>query len=259
MITGRQSLVGAALIVGLCAATSASGQVNIEQLRRDSVVRRLSGSLETDLSVRTGNVDLIKLGASARLDYAINHFRTFVIVRGDYGWESGESFSNEVLLHFRQLFRTEDRVKPEFFEQLNYDKARRLTFRMLFGGGLRFTLMRRGGSRLWFGTAYMYEREHLDLTAGAVHPDRTSTHRWTSYLSSRILVTEQATLIWSVYIQPAFDDPDDTRVLTDVKFGTRVSRSLSLVTSFQLRADSDPPDEVKSVDTTLKTGLTIEF
>ncbi len=259
MIGGRQSLVGAALIVGLCAATSASSQVNIEQLRRDSVVRRLSGSLETGLSVRTGNVDLIKLDANARLDYAINHFRTFVILGGDYGWESGESFSSKVLLHFRQVFRTEDRVKPEFFEQLNYDKSRRLTFRALIGGGLRFTLTRRGGSRLWLGTGYMFEREHLDLTAGAVDPDRTSTHRWTSYLSSRIVVTDRATLVWSVYAQPAFDDLDDVRVLADVRLGVGLSRSLSLVTWFQILADSEPPEDVESVDTTLKTGLTIEF
>ena len=248
-----------AIVISMCVPTSASSQVNIEQLRRDSVVRRLSGSLEIAFSARTGNVDLVKLDASARLDYAINDFRTFVIVSGDNGWESGERFSNEALLHFRQVFRTEDRVKPEFFEQLNYDKSRRLTFRALIGGGLRFTLTRRGGSRLWLGTAYMFEREHLDLTAGAVDPDRTSTHRWTSYLSSRIVVTDRATLVWSVYVQPAFDDLDDVRVLADVRLGVGVSRSLSLVTSFQILADSEPPEDVESVDTTLKTGFTIQF
>ncbi len=105
----------------------------------------------------------------------------------------------------------------------------------------------------------MFEREHLDLTAGAVDPDRTSTHRWTSYLSSRIVVTDRATLVWSVYAQPAFDDLDDVRVLADVRLGVGVSRSFSLVTSFQILVDSEPPEDVESVDTTLKTGLTIEF
>ncbi|MBE0591088.1 MAG: DUF481 domain-containing protein [Gemmatimonadales bacterium] len=245
--------------VALSLPTMASAQVNIEQLRRDSTDRGVSGSLGFDLAFRTGNVDIVKIDVATRLDYAVAHFRTFVAAGGDFGWESGNAFSSEAILHVRQVFRSEARAQPELFEQLNYDKLRALTFRAIFGGGMRFTLLRAGGSGLWFGTGYMYEREHLDLPAGALHPDRTSSHRWSNYVSARVGLADETGLVWTVYAQPRFDDFADIRVLADTRLVVNVSRHVGLVNSFLLRWDSGPPDEIEALDTTLRTGLRISF
>ena len=250
-------LVPALAAVALTLPTVATAQVNIEQLRRDSTDRGVSGSLGFDLAFRTGNVDLVKVDVATRLDYAVAHFRTFLAAGGDFGWESGNAFSSEAILHVRQEFRTEARVKPELFEQLNYDKLRALTFRGVVGGGMRVTLLRWEGSGLWLGTGYMFEREHLDLPAGALHPDRTSSHRWSNYVSARMGLASETGLVWTVYAQPRFDDLADIRVLADTRLVVNVSRYVGLVTSFLLRWDSGPPDEIEALDTTLRTGLRV--
>jgi hypothetical protein len=245
------------MVVPLTAAAHA--QVNIEQVRPDTTDGGVSGSLGVDMTFRTGNVDIVKLKVSGRLDYAAGGFRTFVLTGGDFGWESGDAFSNEAILHLRQVFRADARVKPETFEQINYDKRRALTFRGLLGGGLRVTVLQWSGSRVWFGTAYMFERERLELPADAVHPDQTWAHRWSNYLSARIAVTESAGIVWTVYAQPRFDDFEDVRVLGDTRMEVRVGGPVSLVTSFLLRWDSRPPDDIEALDTTLGTGLRLRF
>ena len=240
-------------------AAPATAQVNIEQLRRDDADRGVSGSMGLDFAFRTGNVEIVKFDITGRLDYAVNDFRTFVTAGVDFGWEGGNTFSSEAIVHVRQVFRGEDRIKPEFFQQINYDKLRALQFRGLLGGGVRFTLARWNGSRIWYGTAYMFEREHLDLPAGSVHPDRTSYHRWSHYLSSRVPLNDNAGVVWTVYAQPRFDDFGDVRVLADTRLIVGVAGPAAVSMSFLVRWDSRPPDDIEGLDTAFKTGIRVSF
>jgi hypothetical protein len=250
----------ALLSAALCGtAAPVTAQVNIEQLRREDADRGFSGSAGLDLAFRTGNVEIVKFDMSGRLDYAVDDFRTFVTAGGDFGWEGGNTFSSEAIAHFRQVFRGEGRVKPELFQQVNYDKLRALQFRGLLGGGVRFTLARWNGTRIWFGTAYMFEREHLDLPAGSIHPARTSYHRWSNYLSSRLRLSDNAGVVWTLYAQPRFDDFGDVRVLADTRLVTGVAGPAALMVSFLVRWDSRPPDEIEGLDTALRTGIRLSF
>jgi hypothetical protein len=233
--------------------------VNIEQLRRDDGARGVSGSTGLDFAFRTGNVDIVKFDVTGRLDYAVNDFRTFVTAGGDFGWKDGDAFSSEAIVHVRQVFGREGRIEPELFQQVNYDKLRALQFRGVLGGGLRVTLARWSGARVWFGSAYMFEREQLGLPAGSVHPDRTSYHRWSNYVSSRMPLNDNAGVVWTVYAQPRFDDFGDVRVLGDTRLVVGIAGPAALSLSFLVRWDSRPPDDVEALDTVLKTGLRLSF
>ena len=240
-------------------SVQAQAQINIERFRPDGEQVGLSGQTNFSLSSRTGNVEIVELGASVRVDYLTSHARTLLLGRGDLGWQGGERFANEALLHLRHERRLAPSVRFEGFSQINYDKSRLLLFRGLAGGGPRLRLIQAERARVWFGAAYMFEYEHLDLDDAAVHPNETSSHRLSSYLSTSIGLGRDATLVSTVYVQPRIDDLEDARVLGELGVSAELFSPVSLSVSFRLRYDGDPPDDVRELDTTLGSGLSISF
>ncbi|NIM52611.1 MAG: DUF481 domain-containing protein [Gemmatimonadales bacterium] len=236
-----------------------SAQVNIERLRAGEEQKRLSGSLGFNLAARTGNVELVQFGLDGRLDHVSELVTTFLMGSGDLGWKGGDRFINEGMLHLRQVYRRGSSLRPEVFAQVNYNESRLLDFRALVGGGIRVRLFRNPTARFWWGSAYMFEYERLDLLPDAIHAQRTSVHRWSNYLSSRIRFNERATLLWIVYVQPQLDEIKDLRILSDTSLGAELAGPTSLLVSLRMHYDSRPPDGKESLDTTIRTGVTIEF
>jgi hypothetical protein len=233
--------------------------VNTESLRANEEEAGFSGALGFDLAARAGNVEIVQVGLSGRLDYVGDRVTTFLVGRSDVGWKGGDRFINEGLLAARLVLRRSAAVRPETFTQVNHNESRLLTFRWIVGVGLRTRLYRSTAAGLWWGSAYLFEHERLDLESDAEHPERTTVHRWSNYLSSRIAFTEHATLIGTVYVQPQFDKPRDVRILGEASLGATLSQSLSLVLTLLVHHDSRPPDGKKALDTTVKTGIAVEF
>jgi hypothetical protein len=246
------------VLLALVTSLPLHAQVNIERLRQDDFVG-WGGSFNADVTWRNGNVDLFVFGLAARLDYARARARTFFVANGDLGWQGGERFSNEALAHWRGIYRPTERVWPEAFVQINYDKSRLLEFRFLSGGGVRIGLISSESVQVAWGTGYMFEHEALDLVADADHPDYTNVHRWSNYLSARLEISPQASLVIVTYAQPQIDDFGDTRVLNDTRFGVDVTEVVSLVTTFRFNLDTRLPDGIEEVDTNLKAGMGLTF
>lgn len=253
-VTAWSSIILAAMLVPGAGLTA---QVNIERLRPGEAVG-LGASLSADVTLRTGNVELVQLGLGGRVDYVRDRARAFLVSSGDLGWQGGERFSNEALAHLRGIY-TPARLWPEAFVQVNYDKSRLLTFRFLAGGGVRIGLVSTGSVDLAWGSDYMFEREELDLPADASHPDETAVHRWSNYLSLRIAFNEQASLVLVTYAQPQLDDFGDTRVLSETRLGVDVTQAVAVVLTFRMNVDTRPPDGIEEVDTNLKAGVGLRF
>ena len=73
-------------------------QVNIEGLRSEITDSGVVGTVGVDLSLRTGNVELVKLGLDARVDHVTSKSSTLFLVSGDLGFLGGERFTNDGLL-----------------------------------------------------------------------------------------------------------------------------------------------------------------
>lgn len=241
-------------------ANDVQAQVNIEELRLSDESSGLSGSLAFEIESRTGNTDIQELGIEGRLQYSMDRSTTFLLVHSDFGWEQGQRFANEGLVHLRENYRIGGRTALEVFVQYNYDKTYLLDLRTLVGAGPRIGLIRSGPARLWYGTAYMLEYERLGgLPAKAAHPAKFTTSRWSNYLSSRMSVSSRVASAWTVYIQPRITAPEDVRVLSDVNLEVELGGPLSLVLSFAIRYDSRPPIGVRQYDTTIENSLAVVF
>jgi hypothetical protein len=105
----------------------------------------------------------------------------------------------------------------------------------------------------------MFEHERLELVPEDEHPDRTSHHRLTTYLTANADVGEGGVISATIYTQPRIDAWGDVRVLAETRLSAGLSERLALTVSWNLRHDSRPPEGVADLDTTLKTGLAVAF
>ena len=247
-------------ISSLFPAAHAAGQVNIEAHRGDAGTTGVSGALALSLEMHTGNTDLKEIGLEGRLDYSHPTVNTFVLARNDFGWEQGERFADEGLIHLRQHYPLRGRISLELFTQWNYDASYLLDNRILAGGGFRFDLIDRGSFRLWEGVSAFLEHERLgDLPEGAGHPDQSTVGRWSHYLSSRLDINDRIVSTCTVYFQPLWDSIGDSRVLGELNLEVDLAGPLVLALNFIMRYDSRPPDGVSKLDTVLENGLAVTF
>ena len=248
---------GFLLLIVLAAAfpSSMSAQVDVETLRRDDPPLGYSGTFGGDLTLRTGNVDLIQLGLNARL-YSVRESVTRLIVgNGGLGLLSGSRFSSSGLLHYRQTYAYNETFSPEWYGQLNYDRPQLLSFRAVTGGGARTSFASGEWGQFGMGGALMLEHERLNLPDTAVHDDQTTVVRWSYFLTLRVVPNEKLVITSTTYLQPVVGDFDDIRTLANLRVATSVTDALDLTVSFDLRYDSKPPDGISAVDTRLRTGV----
>ncbi len=249
----------ALLLLGL-ATPSLSAQVDIEALRLSDPPLGRSGTLGGDVSIRTGNVDFIAVDLSARM-YDVTPSETRLLIGdGGVGFIDRSRFASSGLLHYRRLYTTvSPRFNPEWYGQLNYDRAQRLTFRALAGSGLRTGFARGDWGEFGAGSGFILEYERLALPDTATHPANTLEVRWTNFLTLRILATENLVVTSTTYVQPALTTFGDYRALEKFRVSAAVSETMALTVSFDLRYDSRPPSVISALDTRLRTGITYSY
>ena len=248
------------LTLALCAPAPIAAQINIESLRREDPPPGLSGSVGGDLNITTGNVDFVQVDLNARLTRVEGMSTTLMIGQGGVGLLRRNRFASSGLLHYRQTYWLSNWVAPEWYGQVDYDRALLLDLRALVGSGVRVDFARGSWGRFGAGTSLMLEHERLDLPDSAVHDARTTTIRNSSFLTLRVVPGEQLVISSTTYVQPAVGDPiGDVRVLENLRLATALTQSLDLTVTFDFRYDSGPPDGTEALDTRLRTGVTYTY
>lgn len=265
---GLLALAFVGALAGL-AAPAARAQINTEALRAKKDKPGLSGLFEGALTWQTGNTDLLLVAMTTRLQYVKGLHSPFLQATYALGKKSGSAFVHNGFLHARWPAWWHRLVATEVFGQLEFNEFRLLRLRALVGAGVRVAILRHKHVEIKLGTGYMFEYEHLDLKplelhpmaglADERHPEKTYNHRWTSYLSVRVDVNKWFALTNVVYAQPRFDDFSDVRVLEDFSASFQVTKILAVVLAFELHWDSDPPREVKALDTKTLAKLQVKF
>jgi hypothetical protein len=243
----------------LCGLSPLSAQVNTEKFFRPDGKDGLSGYVEIDLSHRGGNVNVSEVDLETSANYRWSGMRSYLVLRSDYGWKDGSRFSDEALVHARNLFRTERALSPELFLQVDSNRRRLLQLRSLAGGGLRYNLKRSQGSRALIGASIMIENERYDLPVTNGHPEQTTVIRWSSYFSANGDLNQKADWSLIAYFQPQINDFGDLRLIGEGNFRVELLKKLYLVTSLSFRHDNRPPDGIKKLDTKIESGIAWSF
>ena len=250
---------GALVATRLLLASPASAQVNIEALRTEDPPLGRSGSFGADLSLKTGNVNYVALDANARV-YEVNERVTRMLAgNGGLGFLDKSSFASSGLIHLRFTYNEWHGIRPEWYGQLNYEKPQLLDLRAVFGVGGRLDFAGGDWGRAGAGTSLTFEHEELALPDTASHPDRTTTLRWSNFLTLRLTPGDDLVITSTTYLQPEFRNFPDVRALENLRVRTSFTDELALVVSFDLRFDNKPPDGIAKLDTSLRTGITFTY
>ncbi|MFC1555663.1 DUF481 domain-containing protein [candidate division KSB1 bacterium] len=238
-------------------AQDLTAQVNIEKFRHDAQEERYSAEWEFNISSKTGNVDLTKIGFDLQNNLNWDNSKTLIILLGDYGWQGGRQYSNEALIHLRHIFFPDRRIQPESFTQIDYNKKRALEFRSLFGGGVRFQLLNEEKKVLALGGSLMYEHERIGISGLAER--ETDLVRLSSYFSGNIAFGEIINWACTAYIQPYVRDFSDFRLIIDTDFQIPLTAMIAFDLSFRSRFDNMPPANIKKHDSALNAGIAVSF
>lgn len=249
------------LIALLCSilAGSVPAQVNMERFRRDSEKAGLEGSADFDLTVMTGNSDFQLLGLGSRINYNWGRSYSFLVLNGGIGWNKGERFMDNAMVHLRHVITLNSRLQNEWFLQFDQNHKRKLEARKVFGVGVRAKVMTAKTLKMRSGIAWMYEQERYNLADEEWHPRQTTSHRLSSYLTLESHAANNFSLLNVTYFQPLLSDWYDYRLLSENAMTIALSRHLDLKLSFTLRFDSKPPREVEKLDTVSKSALAVRF
>ena len=243
------------IVLATALPSGMSAQVNVEALRRDDPPLGYSGTFGGDLAIRTGNVDFVQFGLNARLYRVTETVTRLIVGNGGLGLLGGSRFASSGLFHYRQTYQFNDLVSPEWWAQVNYDRPQLLNFRMVTGGGVRISFARGGWGQFGMGAALMLEDERLNLPDTALHDDHTTNLRGSYFLTLRLVPNENIVITSTTYLQPEVTNFDDLRALANFRIAASVTDEMDLTVSFDLRYDSEPPDGISGLDTSLRTGL----
>ena len=232
---------------------SSQAQVNIENQRLGSNTTGLAGSADLTFKIERGNSELTQIGLTPRAAYRTGRHLVFTLNRLSFIDAAAGSIVNAGFSHLRYNYSMSAKVTFEAFTQIQYDRSQDLSRRSLVGAGLRFPIVGADRFDLAVGTAAMYEYEKL--RTGSVH----ETARNSSYISLHLLSKSGINIGNTVYIQPAFENPDDIRILDQGEIKFVLADWLALTTTASYRYDSQPPDGVKEYDLSIENGISVSF
>ena len=263
----------AAGLLPLCAAGAARAQVNAEMLRQNLLKPGFSINVDGAFSAARGNVELIDVGASGKIQYQTLYpvspvkpgeepplpfvrQRVFITGSGRFAESAAGPFVSQTYLHMRWTAMWHPRAGSDLFVQHQYNRFFRLQRRSLAGAGARFEIVHDPVFLWWGGTAYMLEYELINVQPGAPDDPETLRHRWTNYLTERLTFAGGRLMVQSTtYIQPRFDDFSDFRILEELEGLGKVTDMISFGLNLSILHDSAPPTGVKTTDLRLSSNI----
>ena len=230
-------------------------QVNTEKYRSSNDTLGFSLQSEIEATVQKGNVDFQEVSVETISQYKLDNSKYLLIVSGDFGWEDGESFSNAVLFHVRNIREISRSLKLELFGQIDYDAEHLLIWRALAGIGTRVQLFSEKSSESWMGNSLFFEREEYDLMPSAKHPSQTNGIRFNTYLTLGKKLKDFFTWHGVIYYQPKIDKWNDFKLIAETGLVIEIEDKISLSIGFNYRFDNAPADGIEKNDYKTEMGL----
>ncbi len=244
----------AIIAVMILASAVSYGQINIEDKRMERGSSAFSGSVNLSVQLERGNSELTEIVGKPGLIFRAGRSQWFLLNSYSFVETDESSVVNEGFSHLRYNYNISNVAIFETLVQYGFDREQDLDSRLLIGSGMRFVVAAGETAELALGVTGMYEREKLVSTGELIETPRNS-----DYIALRLAANDNITLSNTVYVQPAFDDIGDIRVLDNLEISAALSTWLEITLSLEYRYDSDPPDDIKEYDLSLENGLTVRF
>ncbi|MCF6339553.1 MAG: DUF481 domain-containing protein [Sulfurimonas sp.] len=220
----------------------------------------ISAKAEVGLETKRGNTDKDNYKASARITYdeAINYV-VWGEISGEYGKSNNVEDTSKLFSHLRYIHTLADNQNLiyELFVQIQSDKFRQISSRVLGGGGLRYKIFSSQEiGNGYFGLGGFYENIVYNNSALNSNEDNT---RLNTYLTYAVGFSEKSTFSATIYYQPLSDDFSDYIQSSQLELKLHIFKSLFLKFKTSWDVDSRPPIGIKKSDFTQITSFVFNF
>jgi hypothetical protein len=241
----------------ITASGAARAQVNTEPFRAKIKHTGYSFFLQGTFDGHTGNT--YGLTADGLVGAGVSRGRNlvFAIASVDYSKLNGALGVDKSFAHLRYDYAIRSWVSWEAFAQAQSDVFELIKIRDLVGVGPRFALYDDPHFALFFGVAYMLERDVYDVSLGGPVARVQEGGRASTYLTAHATLTDGIDAVTTTYVQPAVEDPSDIRILSESGFVFKVKAWLSTAISFVAHYDSNPAPGVLPTDAELKNSIVL--
>lgn len=249
-----------AIILMLFSIDEAFGQVNTEALRRSDRDAGFSFNSNLSFGYTGGNTTQSTIRANARLDYAKNNNRSFIVMQYANSVLEEEMYINTGFVAVRNVYRFKPAFSWELFAQQQFDEFLLIKDRKLAGTGLRsrvFHIEEDGANKftLFLGNGFMFEREDIDADV----PELNELFRSTNYVSLNWNINETFGFNLVSYFQFDVTNPSDFRNTMDTGLSIKISESFALTINMNYRYDSNPPVNIKNLDIQVLNGIQVSL
>ena len=233
--------------------------VNIEEMRitgtKDSL--RWYGSMKAAFNVARVKQQTVQLRGESRVQYKHARQVWLLLLNADFLKAGGRDFSNAAFAHLRYNYKLRPELSLEAYAQQQTNRLLLIQSRTLFGAGLRqrFFINKKQNSRLYFGTAWLYEQNFFVENYG-----QQAWHRWSNYATITLRQKKSgAVLQATAYFQPGFQDFRNHRFSTEWSFEWPLSKQLRFSTDFAYSLDRGLPNAAPLTTYTWQNGLVLRL
>lgn len=242
--------------MGFC--ESASAIVNMETLRAQKG-QGTSHISELKANGADGNSENFRAGVGHATAWKRDLSQIFLVLDYNYGESRQIKDTNRFFSHWRlaqQLERPSSQW--ETFLQWQYNEFQRLNSRFLAGMGWREALIAGQALSLHAGLGAFWFVEEI-ASKNSFSSEFDEGGRWSTYLALQWKLDTRVDLFNTIYFQPHMERLKDHNVLWDFQFQFKMAAWLALTLNWKVSHDNNPPDGIKSTDSSYMAGLKFNY
>ncbi|MDQ3394159.1 MAG: DUF481 domain-containing protein [Bacteroidota bacterium] len=207
-------------------------------------------------------ITFLGINASTDLAYFSKRHTYMFINFFNYISNNGNAFVSAGYSHFRINYARKNRMSYETFAQYQYDRPRGMNYRRLTGTGLRYVLFKSQSLNLTTGHGFFIEQEGWQSPVHDVPVQNVTYLKANNYLSIRWKVNENMNFNSMAYYQVGHDQKVGLfrqRISGEANASVRVSKKVSMKTTFSSTFENHPIVPVRKFIYTLQNGIEVNF
>ncbi|UXP31474.1 DUF481 domain-containing protein [Reichenbachiella agarivorans] len=180
----------------------------------------------------------------------------------NYYEATGDPVISTGFIHYRTNLMRKNRLSYEVYTQASFDASRRLDFRGIVGGGIKYRIYKTPEFEMDFGTGAFYEHEKWETFDEISQIVSVSFWKSSSYLKSNLELSDAANLSFITFYQVGYDWDIDAfrhRISGELQLNFNITSHFSFVVEGSIHYEDKPIIDINKTVYGIKNGLAYTF
>ncbi|PIB35207.1 hypothetical protein BFP72_07260 [Reichenbachiella sp. 5M10] len=180
----------------------------------------------------------------------------------NYYEATGDPVISTGYIHFRTNFQRKKRLSYELYTQASFDASRRLDFRGLGGGGIKYRIHKTEVFELDVGTGFFYEHEKWETFDTVSEVVEKNLIKSSNYVKTNLVLSENANLGFITFYQVGYDSDIEgfrNRISGDLQIDFTLTEHFSFVVQGSIHYEDKPVIDINKTVYGISNGIRYEF